>query len=67
MMKISGAIDFNAPVSDYARKDFPLLEADATVDKALETIHGCSRSPIFLRPCFTSRAPGWSCNDPRES
>ena len=30
-MKISGAIDFNAPVVDYARKDLPLLEADASV------------------------------------
>ena len=37
-MKISGAIDFNAPALNYARKDFPLLEADASVEKALETI-----------------------------
>jgi magnesium transporter len=37
-MKISGAIDFNAPALDYARQDFPLLEADASVEKALETI-----------------------------
>lgn len=37
-MRISGAIDFNAPALDYARKDFPLLEADASVEKALETI-----------------------------
>jgi magnesium transporter len=37
-MKISGAIDFNAPALDYARKDFPLLEAEASVEKALETI-----------------------------
>src|SRR5438477_1040559 len=37
-MKISGAIDFNAPALNYARKDFPLLEADASVQKALETI-----------------------------
>src|SRR5712692_3804751 len=37
-MKISGAADFNAPALNYARKDFPLLEADATVQKALETI-----------------------------
>src|SRR5436189_2396925 len=37
-MKISGAIDFNAPVLNYARKDFPLLEADASVEKALEAI-----------------------------
>ncbi len=37
-MKISGAIDFNAPALDYARKDFPLLEAGASVEKALETI-----------------------------
>ncbi len=33
-----GALDFNAPALDYARKDFPLLEADASVKKALETI-----------------------------
>jgi magnesium transporter len=37
-MKISGAIDLNAPAINYARKDFPLLEADASVEKALETI-----------------------------
>lgn len=37
-MKISGAIDFNAPALDYARQDFPLLEAGASVEKALETI-----------------------------
>jgi magnesium transporter len=37
-MKISGAIDFNAPALSYARKDFPLLEADASVEKALATI-----------------------------
>ena len=37
-MKISGAIDFNAPAINYARKDFPLLDADASVEKALETI-----------------------------
>ena len=37
-MRISGAIDFNAPALNYARKDFPLLEADASVEKALETI-----------------------------
>ena len=37
-MKISGAIDFNAPAINYARKDFPLLNADASVANALETI-----------------------------
>jgi magnesium transporter len=37
-MKISGAIDFNAPAFDYARRDFPLLEAEASVEQALETI-----------------------------
>ena len=37
-MKISGAIDFNAPALQYARTDFPLLEADSTVEKALEKI-----------------------------
>ena len=37
-MKLSGAVDLNAPAMDYARKDFPLLEADSSVDKALETI-----------------------------
>ena len=37
-MKISGAIDFNAPVLSYARTDFPLLEADSNVEKALERI-----------------------------
>jgi len=37
-MKLSGAADFNAPAQEYARKDFPLLQADASVEKALETI-----------------------------
>jgi magnesium transporter len=37
-MMISGAIDLNAPALDYARKDFPLLEAEASVEKALGTI-----------------------------
>ena len=37
-MKISGAVDLNAPAMEYARKDFPLLEADSNVEKALETI-----------------------------
>jgi magnesium transporter len=37
-MKLSGAVDLNAPAMDYARKDFPLLEANSNVDKALETI-----------------------------
>lgn len=34
-MKFSGAIDLNAPAPNYARKDFPLLEADASVAKSL--------------------------------
>jgi magnesium transporter len=33
-----GALDFNALALQYARKDFPLLEAEASVEKALETI-----------------------------
>jgi magnesium transporter len=37
-MKPAGALDFNAPALQYARKDFPLLEADASVEKALQTI-----------------------------
>lgn len=37
-MKLSGAADFNAPAREYARKDFALLQADASVGKALETI-----------------------------
>jgi magnesium transporter len=37
-MSISGAIDFSAPARDYAHKDFPLLQADSTVDDALGTI-----------------------------
>jgi magnesium transporter len=37
-MKLSGAVDFNASALDYARTDFPLLEADASVEKALEAI-----------------------------
>jgi magnesium transporter len=37
-MKISDAVDFDAPALNYARKDFPLLKADASVERALETI-----------------------------
>ena len=34
----SGIPDFNAPVADHARKDFPLLDADMAVGEALERI-----------------------------
>ena len=37
-MKLAVAIDFNALAADYARKDFPLLQAGASAEKALETI-----------------------------
>jgi magnesium transporter len=37
-MKLSDAVDFNAPALNYARKDFPLLKAEASVERALETI-----------------------------
>lgn len=37
-MKISGAADFNAPALEFAHKDFPLLQADTSVERALETI-----------------------------
>jgi magnesium transporter len=37
-MKLSDAVDFNAPALKYARQDFPLLKADASVERALETI-----------------------------
>jgi magnesium transporter len=37
-MKAAGALDFTAPALDYARRDFPLLQADASVEKALQTI-----------------------------
>jgi magnesium transporter len=33
-----GIADFNAPVADHARKDFPLLDADMAVGEALERI-----------------------------
>ena len=33
-----GIPDFNAPVADHARKDFPLLDADMAVGEALERI-----------------------------
>jgi magnesium transporter len=33
-----GIPDFNAPVADHARKDFPLLDAEMTVGEALERI-----------------------------
>src|SRR4029077_12371559 len=34
----AGIPDFDAPVADHARKDFPLLDADMTVGDALERI-----------------------------
>jgi magnesium transporter len=34
----TGIPDFNAPVVDHARKDFPLLNAEMTVTQALERI-----------------------------
>jgi magnesium transporter len=34
----TGIPDFNAPVADHARKDFPLLDAHMTVGEALERI-----------------------------
>jgi magnesium transporter len=34
----TGIPDFNAPVTDHARKDFPLLDADMMVGEALERI-----------------------------
>ncbi len=37
-MRISAGVDFNAPALNYARADFPLLKADASVEKALEKI-----------------------------
>src|SRR5712664_3053015 len=38
MNAAAGIPDFNAPVADHARKDFPLLDAEMTVGKALERI-----------------------------
>jgi len=37
-MKLSGALDFNAPALLYARKDFPHLRVDDNVQTALEKI-----------------------------
>ena len=37
-MNLQGAADFNAPALKYAHKDFPLLQAEASVQSALETI-----------------------------
>jgi magnesium transporter len=34
----AGISDFNAPVVEHARKDFPLLDADMTIGEALERI-----------------------------
>jgi len=38
MPEPAGIPDFNSPVIDHARKDFPLLDADMTVGQALERI-----------------------------
>jgi len=38
-MKLASSIpDFDAPVVEHARRDFPLLDADMTVGEALERI-----------------------------
>ena len=36
MPETAGIPDFNSPVVDHARKDFPLLDADMTVAQALD-------------------------------
>ena len=38
MNRARGIPDFHSPVVDYARKDFPLLDAAMTIGKALERI-----------------------------
>jgi magnesium transporter len=38
MLEPAGIPDFDSPVVDHARKDFPLLDADMTVGEALERI-----------------------------
>src|SRR5436853_1905034 len=38
MPEVAGIPDFNSPVVEHARKDFPLLNADMTVGQALERI-----------------------------
>ena len=38
MPETAGISDFDSPVIEHARKDFPLLDADMTVGKALERI-----------------------------
>jgi magnesium transporter len=38
MPEATGIPDFNSPVIEHARKDFPLLDADMTVGQALERI-----------------------------
>src|ERR1700693_4314331 len=38
MPETTGIPDFNSPVAEHARKDFPLLDADMTVAEALDRI-----------------------------
>src|ERR1700739_1845647 len=38
MPEVAGIPDFNSPVVEHARKDFPLLEVDMIVAEALERI-----------------------------
>jgi magnesium transporter len=38
MPETAGIPDFNSPVAEHARKDFPLLDADRTVAEALDRI-----------------------------
>ena len=38
MPETAGIPDFNSPVGEHARKDFPILDADMTVAAALDRI-----------------------------
>src|SRR5205814_10137608 len=38
MPETAGIPDFNSPVGEHARKDFPILDADMTVAAALDCI-----------------------------
>src|ERR1700730_3410183 len=52
MPETAGIPDFNSPVGEHARKDFPLLDADMTVAEALDRIRreGIGERVIYLFP-----------------
>src|SRR5947207_14886241 len=61
MPETAGIPDFNSPVGEHARKDFPILDADMTVAAALDRIRRESvgaRVIYFFAVDFVKRLVG---------